>query len=246
MALTISSCLHYLWSIGSSWHICQVWQSFSVTSIRFLWPTSRSTFHFIIHVFFHSRPFIKHAHTILTHLNLCRCTTVIISSIPSLSQLTTREPVCCFNVTSTYQYHHRTATVLRPFFWDHLGEPVPEGNFWTLWCKGRLTEADTATIRLGATPSGLTSAHVRHSPIFLQAECPSCRPTNSVKALKANPPTSNHSISAASVLWQILHQSFLCPSWSQTQMFIWENLSYIDLTFDSNWTLYRHSLVLWL
>jgi len=26
---------------------------------------------------------------------------------------------------------------------------------WTLWCKGRLTEADTPTIRLGATPSGL-------------------------------------------------------------------------------------------
>jgi len=26
---------------------------------------------------------------------------------------------------------------LRPFFWDHPGEPVPEQNFWTLWCKGR-------------------------------------------------------------------------------------------------------------
>jgi len=33
--------------------------------------------------------------------------------------------------------------------------------------------------RLGATPSGLTSAHFHH-PIFLQARCPSCRPTNSV------------------------------------------------------------------
>jgi len=32
---------------------------------------------------------------------------------------------------------------------------VPEDNFWTLWCKGRLTEADTLKIRLGATPSGL-------------------------------------------------------------------------------------------
>jgi len=36
-----------------------------------------------------------------------------------------------------------TTTVLRPFFQDHPGEPVPEENFWTLWCKGRLTEADT-------------------------------------------------------------------------------------------------------
>jgi len=28
-------------------------------------------------------------------------------------------------------------------FWDQLGEPVLEENFWTLWCKGRLTEAHT-------------------------------------------------------------------------------------------------------
>jgi len=26
---------------------------------------------------------------------------------------------------------------------DRPGEAVPEENFWTLWCKGRLTEADT-------------------------------------------------------------------------------------------------------
>ena len=79
-----------------------------------------------------------------------------------------------------------TTTVLRPFFRDHPGEPVPEENFWTLWCKGRLTEADTLTIRLGASQSGLTSAHLHHHPhTFLQAGCPSCRPTNSVKAMKA-------------------------------------------------------------
>jgi len=58
--------------------------------------------------------------------------------------------------------HHHTTTVLRPFFWDHPGEPVPEENFWALWCKGTLTEADTLTIWLGATPSGLTSAHLHH------------------------------------------------------------------------------------
>jgi len=57
--------------------------------------------------------------------------------------------------------HHHTTTVLRPVIRDHPGEPVPEGNFWTIWCKGRLTEADTPTTRLGTTPSGLTSAHLR-------------------------------------------------------------------------------------
>ena len=84
---------------------------------------------------------------------------------------------------------HTHAHVLRPFFRDHPGKPVPEENFWTwqlpTWCKGRLTEADTLTIRLGATPSGLTSAHLHHPPFFLQAGCPSCHPANSVKALKA-------------------------------------------------------------
>jgi len=59
-----------------------------------------------------------------------------------------------------------TTTVLRPFFQDHPGEPVPEENYWTLWCKGRLTEADTPTIRLGATPSGLTNVHLHHPHIF--------------------------------------------------------------------------------
>jgi len=61
------------------------------------------------------------------------------------------------------QPHHDRFTAL---FRDQPGEPVPEENFWTLWCKGRLTEADTLTIRLRATPSGLTSAHLHHPPFF--------------------------------------------------------------------------------
>jgi len=84
-----------------------------------------------------------------------------------------------------YLHQTTTTTVIRPFFRDHPGEPVPEENFWTLWCKGRLSEAGTQTIRLGDTPSGLTSARLHHQPIFLQAGCPSCRPTKSVNALKA-------------------------------------------------------------
>jgi len=38
---------------------------------------------------------------------------------------------------------------------------------------------------MGATPSGLTSAHLHHPPHILQAGCSSCRLNNSVKALKA-------------------------------------------------------------
>jgi len=82
-------------------------------------------------------------------------------------------------------HHSHTTTVLWPFFGDHPGELVPEENFWTLWCNGSFTEADTPTIRLGATPSGLTMPTSTIPPYFLRTGCPSCRPTNSVKALKA-------------------------------------------------------------
>jgi len=69
--------------------------------------------------------------------------------------------------------HYNATTVLPPFFRDHPGEPEPEENFWTLWCKGRLTEADTPTIRLGATPpSGLTNANLHHPPIFFTGQMP--------------------------------------------------------------------------
>jgi len=63
-----------------------------------------------------------------------------------------------------------TTTVLRPLIWDHPGEPVPEENFLPLWCKERLTEAETPTIRLGATPSALTSTHLHHPPFFYRSD----------------------------------------------------------------------------
>ena len=71
-------------------------------------------------------------------------------------------------------------TVLRPFFRGHPGEPVPEENFLILWRKGRSTEADTPTIRLGATPSGLTSALLHHPPYFYRPDAlPVAQPTAS-------------------------------------------------------------------
>jgi len=63
-------------------------------------------------------------------------------------------------MTATIQGHHNHLTAL--FFRDNPGEMMPKENFWTSWCKGRLTEADTPNIRLGATPSGLSSANLHH------------------------------------------------------------------------------------
>jgi len=71
--------------------------------------------------------------------------------------------------SQNYHHHHSCFTA---FFRDHPGEPVPEENFWTLWCKGRLMEVVTLTIQLGATPSGLTSAHLHHPPISFTGQMP--------------------------------------------------------------------------
>jgi len=76
-------------------------------------------------------------------------------------------------------------TVLWPFFRDHPDEPVPKENFWTLWYKGRLTEADTPTIQLGATPSRLTSSHLHH-PLFFTDGMPFLPPNQQCKSTKGN------------------------------------------------------------
>ena len=74
--------------------------------------------------------------------------------------------------------HTTTTTVLWPFLRDHPGELVLEENFWTLWCKGRLTEADTSAIRLGTTPSRLSSANLHHPPFFYRPDAlPATQPT---------------------------------------------------------------------
>jgi len=78
-------------------------------------------------------------------------------------------PFCQITVTTYTTNHHNRFTALFP---GPPGQPVPEENFWILWCKGRLTEADTPTVRLGATPSGLTSAHLHHPPMFFTGRMP--------------------------------------------------------------------------
>ena len=72
---------------------------------------------------------------------------------------------------------HDTTTVLRPFFWNHPVEPVPEENFWTLWCKGRLTEAD-ADHPAGRHSIRTTQCPPPPSPIFYRPDAlPAARPT---------------------------------------------------------------------
>jgi len=53
--------------------------------------------------------------------------------------------------------------------------------------QGKIMEAEVPTVQVGATPTGLSMPPLPQPPkVFLQTGCPSCHPTNSVKALKAH------------------------------------------------------------
>ena len=90
--------------------------------------------------------------------------------------------------------HHHTTPPPQPFYGPFSGttpgEPVPEENFWTWWCKGTLTEADTPTIRLGATPSGLAGAHLHHPPIFFTGRMPFLPPNQQCQSTEGNNSTN--------------------------------------------------------
>ena len=105
-----------------------------------------------------------------------KCEVYAISSSHSFMEI---DQTTDANANNIGQLHCLSTTaVLWPFFLDHPGEPVPEENFWTLWCKGRLTEANTPTIRLDTTPSGLTSVHLHNPPFFYRPDAlPASKPT---------------------------------------------------------------------
>jgi len=76
-------------------------------------------------------------------------------------------------VDCSFFLHTKTTTVLQTVVWDYAGELVPEEIIWTFMVPGKMTEADTWTIRLGATPPGLISDPSPISPDFYMG-CSSC------------------------------------------------------------------------
>jgi len=70
-----------------------------------------------------------------------------------------------------YHHHHNRFAALFP---EPPGQEALEENLWTSWCKGRFTEANTPTIRLGATLSGPSSAHLHHPPMILGTKMKFC------------------------------------------------------------------------
>jgi len=60
---------------------------------------------------------------------------------------------------------------LQRFFRDYLGKAVPEENPLDFIVPGEISEADTPTIQLSATPSGLISDPPPSSPYFYAGYC---------------------------------------------------------------------------
>jgi len=80
-----------------------------------------------------------------------------------------------------------THTRLTALFWDYPGEPVPAGKTNLDFSEARASEWQWHQLGHMQVCTALqTDNHASTSPLsFLQAGCPSCHPTNSVKALKA-------------------------------------------------------------
>jgi len=68
---------------------------------------------------------------------------------------TTYRQTCSSRSTERRNTHTHTHNHFTALFRDYSGEPVPEEIFWTFMVQGKITEADTPTIWMGATPSGL-------------------------------------------------------------------------------------------
>jgi len=61
-----------------------------------------------------------------------------------------------------------TTTIFRRFFRDHPGEPVPEANFWTLWCKGKINSGRHTDHPAGRHSIRTNQCPPQPSPIFTE------------------------------------------------------------------------------
>jgi len=68
------------------------------------------------------------------------------------------------------------------FFWDHPGELVPEENF-DFMVQRKINRGRHTDHPAGRNSIWSNQCPPPPSPHFLQVGCPSCRPTNSIKAL---------------------------------------------------------------
>jgi len=81
---------------------------------------------------------------------------------------------------------HTTTTTPQPFYGPFSpGELVPEENFWTLWCKGRLAEAHTDYLA-GCHSNRTNQCLPSPSPIFFTGRMPFLPPNQQHQSTEGN------------------------------------------------------------
>jgi len=87
-------------------------------------------------------------------------------------------------ISNTHTHTHTHTHVYQPFFHDYPGEPVPET--WILLKQETVSDSGISWYICRPAPrSKQITTPVYPTTQFLQAGCPSCRPTNSIRAFKA-------------------------------------------------------------
>jgi len=90
--------------------------------------------------------------------------------------------LCATFSGSSLTHTHTHIPVERPFFRDYPGEPVPERK--PIWKQETVSGIRWTVCKSAPRSRQITTPAPYHS--FLQAGCPSCGPTNSVKAVPTN------------------------------------------------------------
>ena len=111
---------------------------------------------------------------------LYHCQEILLQQITENNNFS-KANVFVYNCTYTH------TPIYRPFVQDYPGKPVTEGKTNLDFTEARDSERQWHQLdRMQVCTSLQTDNHASTPPLSsLQAGCPSCRPTNSVKALKA-------------------------------------------------------------
>jgi len=113
---------------------------------------------------------------------------------PSNTKSPGRRPTSIPTTTTT------TTTVLQPFFWEP-GWGDARRELLDFMVRGKINRGRHTDHPAGCHSIRTNQCRPAPSPHFLQTRCPSCRPTNSVKALSPTPTSVPSGILIHTAIW---------------------------------------------
>ena len=111
--------------------VCQRKHKFNcICQVAPMCPHGKAHWHHLANTI---QPSICGSDVVLCQIALTTCSLYVVDKAASriLAERTSKEETKTRG--KVYRFFFTTTTVLWPFFWDHPGEPVPEGNFWNFY-----------------------------------------------------------------------------------------------------------------